>query len=300
MICASVAFYALAKQHGAEQAKALVRAQLTNTDDTSLPSIRTIARLRELDDVQLWTDFGGSATGKMRSRAAHAAWKSGASVWVSCDDDVEAPGETLRDLLAAVEGDEPAVCLAPYFQRASNVVSVGLELGFLRTRILPSGGLSVPCLGGGFGLVAVNRAALALLVELCRVPEFTFIDDDGAEKRALFIEAIADGKWWGEDLSFFRRLPADVRLECLMTGQTAHEGHVLDLSTLAEQERLDLSSWRKPTRHVEVTARKISEETTHGEGKEDGQASDGQASDAGGPRPLLGESQAQDAHGEAS
>jgi len=267
VICVSVSFYALAKQHGAEGARKLVLDQLNATDAESLPAIRTVAMLRELQDCRMWPDFGGAAVGKMRSRAAHAAWTSGADTWVSCDDDVEATGETVRALVEAVSGDDPAVCIAPCLLREADVVNVGVELdAAIPVRMLPSGGQAVACLGGGFGLVAVNRAALERIREAQK--HLAFVDDDGEEKLALFVEEIADGRWWGEDLSFFKRMPPGVRVECLIQGATAHEGQILDLSSLPDQKHLDLSGWRAATRpaaeRIEVTATPVPDPAAEG------------------------------------
>jgi hypothetical protein len=242
LIFLSIGLYALAKEHGSRAAAHVFRAQLTDPGAGSLPCVRVVARLRELDDLKLFPDFGGSATAKMRSRAAAAALESGCDVWISCDDDVEAPGDVLRDLVEAVAGDEPAVCIAPCWLRGGDLVNVGHELDAVSAvRALPSGGRTVKCLAGGFGLVAVNRVLLERMA--AAHPELAYVDDDGKTKHALFSEVIARRRWWGEDLSFFRRVPEGTRIECLIAGATSHDGHVLDCATIATQPTMLLSDW---------------------------------------------------------
>jgi hypothetical protein len=242
VIFLSVSLYALAKEHGARVARQLFRDQLEQPGADSLPCVRVIARLREAHDVKLFPDFGGSAVAKMRSRAAAAAAESGCEVWISCDDDVEAPGDVLRDLLEAVAGDAPAVCIAPCWLRGAEVVNIATEPGAVSAvRGLPSGGRTVKCLAGGFGLVAVNRPALEQAI--AAHPELLYLDDDGKEKCALFSEVIARRRWWGEDLSFFRRLPEGTRVECLIAGATSHDGHLLDVAHIATLPLMGLPDW---------------------------------------------------------
>jgi len=242
VIFLSVSLYALAKEHGARVAKQIFREQLEAPGADSLPCVRVIARLREAGDLKLFPDFGGSAVAKMRSRAAAAAHESGCDVWISCDDDVEAPWDVLRDLIEAVAGAEPAVCLAPYWGRGADVVMIAVEPNAVSAvRGLPSGGRTVKCLAGGFGLVAINRAALEQAI--AAHPELLYLDDDGKEKCALFSEVIARRRWWGEDLSFFRRLPPATRVECLIAGATSHDGQVLDVAHIATLPCMHLPDW---------------------------------------------------------
>jgi hypothetical protein len=190
----------------------------------------------------------------MRSRAAHAAFTSPADLWMSIDDDVEATFETLQALVEAVRS-EPGklVVVAPCWLRGKvqgghldqvECINVAFdESAPSHARLLPqSGARCFPAIAGGFGLVAMSRTTLehALLANA----HLSYRDDDGEQRVGLFHEDLADGRWWGEDLSFFRHLPPDVRVEVLATGHTAHAGMVLDLSTLAEQTRMRLDGFR--------------------------------------------------------
>lgn len=247
----SVGLYALAKEHGAKEARLIFRKMLDAPEEPSaLPCVRTLMRVRELAEVKLFPDFGGSATAKMRTRAAAAAADAVCDVWVSCDDDVEGSGEVVRDLLEAVAGDAPAVCLAPCLLRGGEVVNVAVADGLATARELPSGGQAIPCIAGGFGLVAVNIAALDAAIKAH--PELRFEDDDGATRCALFLELLDASRWWGEDLSFFRRLAPGTRIECLVRGVTVHDGAALDLDTIHERTRMQLVGWPAPAPQVRV------------------------------------------------
>jgi len=247
VICATVALSMLAREHGAG-ARAEFRRQLAEPDETSLPCVRTLRRLRELDQgVQLFPDFTDASPATLRSRAAHMAYKSGARVWVSCDEDVEAPGDTVRDLVEAVDVDEPAICVAPCIVRGRfgefpDVVDVGLDVAFVtKVRTLPSGGQAIPCLAGGMGLAAVNRAALERVREAH--PELVVADDEGMELAVLFVDMLEGKRWWRDALAFFRRVPEGVRVECLLQGATSRAGAVFDARTVPEARRLALKDW---------------------------------------------------------
>ena len=238
--------YMLGKLLGIERAMAELQHQLEDTTSESLPSIRTIARLRELTPLELRMDTGGTVIAKVRSRHFHSAFESGADAWVSVDDDVEATLETLDHLLGAVATLRPVICTAPVIKRgiasrkeidvtgagqiASEVVSFSGRYG---------NGAVVRIADGGFGLIAINRAAMNEIVKYFDAhvdyhnQDFKlFRDDDDVAKRAVFREIIREGKWYGEDLSFFRRVPEHVDIVALIKGHTAHDGIPLELRTV--------------------------------------------------------------------
>lgn len=258
-IIATVSLYGLVRELGAEAALAEFQRQLREPlDPNALACVRAITRFRGVaGDLVLHADIGASATPKMRSRAAHAAWESGAELWISVDDDVECTFETARALHDAARGDEPRVVIAPCWLRGRVVggtdelapcINVGFEPDAAdKARQVAEGVVCWPAIAGGFGLVAINRAALA--ATRAANSHLEFRDDDGETRVGLFHEVLEDGRWWGEDLSFFRRLPPEVQVEMLVTGHTAHAGMVLDLATVGELTRMNLVGFR-PTPKV--------------------------------------------------
>ncbi len=227
--------YTLGKTLGVEKGMAELQRQIANPDATSLPAVRTIARLRRLADLALRIDTGGTQLCAVRSRHADVAWKSGAEIWFSVDDDNEATTETLANMLEAVRGDEPRIVLAPYITRGEDTrlhVMVNVDLPRIVTteRRLPNGARLRPVTKGGFGLVAMNRAALGAVREACA--HLAYIDTDGVERLALFFAEIKGGRWLMDDFSFFARVPSHVSVEALLTGHTLHAGERLDLSEI--------------------------------------------------------------------
>ncbi|HUL81656.1 MAG TPA: hypothetical protein VL131_05915 [Gammaproteobacteria bacterium] len=254
MIFGSVNIYSLSVQLGGDDAPHEFRRQVNEPDPDCLPAARTMHRLRQVDELALALDAAGTSIGKNRSRFLHAFYSMpDADVWVSCDDDVEASFETLRWLVEAVR-DTRGVCIAPcLLRRKQPVVNIMFEsAGILRP--LSNGGHAVRCLAGGFGLVAVHRdVATRIYAER---EDLAWLDDvDGLEKRAAFIETYdaIDRKWWGEDLSFcLATVPKDVRIECLVSGHTVHDGKLLDLSQVPSQARLSLPSGASLTANGQV------------------------------------------------
>jgi hypothetical protein len=232
----TVSAYALGKEIGIVEAMRELERQVQTPTRESLPAVRVIARLRELCDVIVRVDTGGTVLGKVRSRHAHAAWESGAEVWLSCDDDVEATTSTLLSMLQAVGDPTPSIVLAPYIIRSAttlvSVASVEIPRIVTSERVLSGPGAARlrPVPRGGFGLVAMNRAALELVRGECL--HLAYVDDDGVERLGLFHDQIRGKRWLGEDLAFFEHVPARVRVEALLTGHTVHDGEALDLSAV--------------------------------------------------------------------
>ena len=244
----STATYALGKEVGFEQASELFLSMCADPtpDEGTLPAARTVARLQHLEQVALWHDCSATSIGKSRSRAAFEAHKSAADVWICCDDDVEADSQTLQWLIGAARSSvRPCVVLAPCVTRGSTVVNVALERSGLQRRELPGGGATIPCIAGGFGLVAMNRGALERMFDRY-ANTLSFVDDDGVIKVGLFIEMLAprvssriilpranEQIWTGEDVSFCRRATdAGVSLEALVSGVTSHAGVALRLESV--------------------------------------------------------------------
>lgn len=245
-VIVTLSAYTLGKTLGLEAGMRELERQMRSPDRESLPAARTVARLRELSSVAVRADTGGTVLGQVRSRHAHDAWhigeQIGASVWVSVDDDVEATTATLLNLLVAVghglADPAPRIVVAPCLLRLAegrHVANVEFPLIETPPRVLPNGARLRKCKAGGFGLVAMNRAALGAVRKeaMALGAEGEFIDADGVVRLALFHTAIRDRRWLSEDLSFFARVPPSVSVEALVTGHTAHAGRSLDLSSLA-------------------------------------------------------------------
>jgi hypothetical protein len=242
-IFASVSSYVLGRIHGVEKGTEVFLRQLEAPGPTSLPAVRTVARLRQLAEVELRLDTGATCIGKARSRAFHAAHTSDAEAWVSCDDDVEATTQTLAWMLEAVEGPKARICVVPCALRGresedERQLRVNVEL----PRIELVRNLSTDRSGNvgrvhaieraGLGLFALNRAAMNALV--AEFQDLVFHDDDGQRRLALFHDVLSGGRWYGEDLSFFERVRAvkDILVEALVTGVSSHGANYLDLSLL--------------------------------------------------------------------
>lgn len=189
-------------------------------------AVEAIRALRDLADLTLRVDCGATHIGKTRSRHFNDALKSECDAWLTIDDDVTATKETLAALLECVSVSEPRICIAPCLLRASDVVNVEWEY-IVRELRMPSGNAIRNAVRGGFGLVAMNRAALESAANVAP----SWLDDDGSRKLAPFLETLSPGgKWLGEDLAFFARLPPRVEVWALTTGATTHAGATLNLA----------------------------------------------------------------------
>jgi hypothetical protein len=241
--------YSLGWSLGLERAVEEFRHQCLNPDNKSLPCVRTITRLRQIAEVQLWFDCGSTRLAESRCRAVHEAINSQCDLYFSCDDDCEARADAIAWMVEAVQG-KPNVCLAPYWARLSQLQTPRICLnlpdppeGQSRTfRHLSNGGLVTPARQGGMGLVCASMDAMRRIVAANNGPGTEYTDIEGVTRNALFIEYIRDGYWMGEDLAFFSKIPPDVTVEALMTGVTSHAGQKLDLqllqTTRAELEAL--------------------------------------------------------------
>lgn len=237
MIFCSTHAYVLGQQLGIESALEEFNAQLNEPTNESLPVVKTITRLRTLDEVQLWIDPGSSRLAESRSRAFWAAYESGAEVWFSCDDDCEASLQTVKWMIEAVK-DRSCICVAPYWCRlsATQAERISIQIEALPDGQLPNyrqlsgGGATMQILHGGFGLVAMSHRAMAELVLSANYE--LYVDKEGFERAAVFLEYILNHTWLGEDLAFFSRLPHSVSREALVTGHTVHAGKLLDLTQM--------------------------------------------------------------------
>jgi hypothetical protein len=236
MLFVTSQFYALGKQLGMAQAARSVHLQLQSPDRDSLPCVRTIHRLNAIETVKMRLDAGATCIGKCRSRAFHAALNQDeCDVWVAIDDDVEASMPTLRWMLEAVR-DTDGIVVVPYLVRTGKTDAVPTACVTFETnerqcpRTLKNGGKVVRAVHGGFGLVAMSKHAMVEIV--AGNPGLAFQDDDGVIKPALFLEELKAGRWYSEDLSFFHRVPSNVTIEAVVTGETSHCGEGLKLENV--------------------------------------------------------------------
>lgn len=232
----STHLYALGWELGIDEAGEEFKAQVNSPTQDSLPCVRTLTRLRKLDECGLWFDTGSTRIAHSRSRAFHDALESGCDVWLTCDDDIEADTRMLQAMLDAVR-DQPNVCIGPCWSRRSRVhhePRVPLTLPLVtNVRTLTTGAKLITASHAGLGITAIGRPALEAIAAANEEPRF--IDDDGVSRRALFLERITpEGLWMGEDVSFFTRIPPSVSIEAVLTGHTVHQGDVLSLEQLAK------------------------------------------------------------------
>jgi hypothetical protein len=149
-----------------------------------------------------------------------------------CDDDVEAPAETLVDLIeAAGPPGEPRISVLPCLVRGSTQ-QVNCEFRG-EARLNNDAGVWVrPVSLAGCGLMVVTRAALERLFTVYQ-DELGFTDDDGHQRVALFNMLLEPPRWYGEDYSFCRRADrAGIPIDALVQGASTHDGQNLALDTL--------------------------------------------------------------------
>jgi hypothetical protein len=271
----STMLYALARELGADAATAELHRQVEelsgpfsgerNPQDF-LPVAYTIARAMRVFDVGLFVDAGATQIGKARSRAmAHAMKHKDFDVWVSVDDDVECTLQTLVALFDAVGNGAASIAIAPCFLRGRPLVNVAFPQVVV-DRTLPGSQAKLrTALYGGFGLVAMSQQALTRIA----AASGWFNDDDGQLKPSAFADVMTDdlpaseggNVWFGEDLSFFLRVPKSVRVEALMTGHTRHAGETLALARVGDYETMKATKeWlaaREALNPSEFTERKV-------------------------------------------
>lgn len=237
MIVVSLLTYELGKSLGIDGAAREVSLQLSGEclSGDELPAVRTIQRLRGLDELMLY--HGASTTlPKARSRAAHAALAApGADLWLMIDDDVETDLDTLSRLVAVARAGKVAVLPCAVRSTAKDH----------RINVLWQGSLVDVCNGvstrsvsrGGCGLMIVPRPALERVIG--DYPDLAYHDDDGLERVAIFSQMFVrpgdDRTWWlGEDYSFCERLRASgIEIAAPVEGQSIHDGIMLDLADAA-------------------------------------------------------------------
>jgi hypothetical protein len=237
VIVVSLLTYELGKSLGIDGAAREVSSQLAGEclAGDELPAVRTIQRLRGLDELMLY--HGASTTlPKARSRAAHAALAPGADLWCMIDDDVETDLDTLSRLVAIARAGKVAVL--PCAVR-STPTDHRINVLWLGALVDVSSGVSTRGVSrGGCGLMIVPRSALERVIDAHR-SELAYVDDDGAERVAVFSQMFVGQPgdvrmWLGEDYSFCERLRGSgVEIAAPIEGQSIHDGVMLDLADAA-------------------------------------------------------------------
>jgi hypothetical protein len=226
--------YALTRRVGVERSGEAFVQMVRAPDSSSLPAARTVARLIELGEVELFHGVSSSLP-KARSRAAAAALKSNAAYWLMCDDDVEAPTATLVDLInVAGPPNEPRISVLPCLVRGSAQRHNCEFRGASRLNVDAAAWVR-PVSLAGCGLMVVTRAALDRLFSVYR-EELGFTDDDGQKRVALFNMLLEPPRWYGEDYSFCLRADrAGIPIDALVQGVSSHDGQDLELDSLRGQ-----------------------------------------------------------------
>lgn len=247
MILASVITYELAKRIGSEAAEQEFSRQCNALIDEpgELLSARTIRKLRKHAEVAKLHDAGGTSIGHARSRAYSVALRAAAdpkadlAMWVSIDDDVEASEATVAHLVGSIDPETPQIVIVPCRLRQERpVINITLDPETQLERVTRTGATMRRALFGGFGIVAMSRAAVLELGKLH--PELTYYDDDGQRRLGLWCEFIDRGYWFRDDYAFFARVPRYIRIEALCSGVTDHAGYKLRLEEVDRFQQIVL------------------------------------------------------------
>jgi hypothetical protein len=226
----SVFAYALHKTTGGAAFNAVVQQELAAGELATWSCFRTLNRLRRYYDVGLMLD-GSTLIAKARSRAVGAFLASGADVWVSIDDDVEASPEALCHLVDSARA--LGIVSTAIYARESDRVNIDLPQGETFMRHIGAANL-VNVTSIGVSLAAFARPAVERMVEF--YPELAFQEDPaGVMGSGLFLEHVEDGRWVGEDIMFCRRAQGcSVPIYALCDHPVMHAGRPYTLTLLTD------------------------------------------------------------------
>jgi hypothetical protein len=146
-------------------------------------------------------------------------------VWLSFDDDVRAPRETLRALVDAAH-ETGAIVMSPCISREGKSVNIKIQGAWDKAliRTTSQGEKLYPLVLGCFSLVAIPRRAVETL---CRHALWVTDDADGKSKTypVLFLETVHEGRLVGEDVNFYlRALDAGIDVFALLEHPVTHAG----------------------------------------------------------------------------
>lgn len=193
-----------------------------------VPAAYTVARCAWLGEVQINVNAGATVIAKARNIAAHAFLESKCDVWVTVDDDVEVSLDALTTMVSQCKA-EPSIVVAPCLLRDTLTANITAHRLTYETKA-PNGGALQYIESGGFGCVAMSRAALEAFAKQGDWPWWE--DADGVRRRVFFRDEIDNGKWFTEDTAFFRHVPQLVQRYAVRIGETVHNGQRLDLASL--------------------------------------------------------------------
>lgn len=235
----SVFLYALAKMAGDAAWQGAMERELELGTASEWPGVRTMGRLRAVEDkVTVWGS-GATLVAKARSKASGLFLRSEADVWVTCDDDVECSAADVQKLVLAARATRAVVsapCLLRGFKEA--VANYALLEPTARTRVPLKEGQSATVLAverTGFGLVALHRDAVMAVAERAKYVT-KGLQPGEAPYRALFLEYVdAEGEWISDDISFnVRARQAGVSVHVLADVEVSHAGRVCKLGSFGE------------------------------------------------------------------
>jgi hypothetical protein len=179
---------------GPEAEIALMREHEKLRGESPWPAYRTLAELDRGEPFVFYATGAGSIA-QARSRVAGLFWRVAVScdVWLTLDDDIFAPEDTLARLVGLARKTE-GIATVPYLLRDGQTASIaGVTL---------SGDGAIRAQSSGMGLVAMHRSA----VERIARDAPRAVDDKGARYPALFLEYIDEWLGWlGEDIAFSER-----------------------------------------------------------------------------------------------
>lgn len=248
MIHVSSYHYTLAKTWGHARAQRMLREQNEAPRTDSEPTVRMVHRMRMIDEVVWRFDTTAIQINRARSIAFSdfVLRDHESDLWVSLDDDIEATMPTIRWAIDAARSSK-GVVIVPYLLRVSNdekISAVLLGEDPWEPRQLANGGQVVPATHGGFGFVVVHREAAQKIAAENEALAWEL--DDGSPAIAIFYELLWQKRWFGEDLSFFHRIPGDVTVEALVTGECSHAGQMLRLEDVLEAHRREAKGGDPP------------------------------------------------------
>jgi len=220
VLFASCFAYAFGKQHATDDVNEAVARELERGHTSSVAGFRTLFCMRPLDErLLLHTDCSTLIT-RARCRAAGAFLRSGAENWLTVDDDVDASTDALARLRElAVERVVTIAAMRLRKGRAWNVWT----FDDADVDAMPWG-VPFPVRHAGLALACFPRRALN---DVARAfPDLTWSERPAnLPNPGVFVERIAGGEWYGEDVAFCERARrAGVHVMAVKLEGIAHAG----------------------------------------------------------------------------